>query len=223
MAYTLQSADALFPTPLLRFEIEDAETLNRTLLKEIAKRRAAEQGTVKSNRKGWHSDTDLFERTEPAQAQLAKMLIQMLAQATRHVAPNADMSGVELVADGWINVNPPGAYNAPHDHLGAFWSGTYYVNMPEGGGGDERAGAIEFLSPHKPLPGVGSFRAPITADKVHFRPKSGTVLIFPATIVHWVHPNDGKDERVTIAFNARFRRKRGNAILRPAGGAPLRS
>lgn len=221
MAFTLQSADNLFATPLLRFQIEDADKLNRALLKEIARRRASEKGTVKSNRKGWHSDSDFFERTEPAQAQLAKMLVQMLAQATRHVAPDADMTGVEMVADGWINVNPPGAYNSPHDHLGSFWSGTYYVSMP--GANEERAGAIEFLSPHKPLPGLGSFRAPITADKVHFRPKAGTVLIFPATIVHWVHPNDGKEDRVTIAFNARFRRKRPSAILRPAAAARPRS
>ena len=221
MTFTLQSADNLFPTPLLRFEIEDADALNQALLKEIAKRRGGESGTVRSNRKGWHSESDLFTRSEPAHAKLAKMLIQMLAQASRHVAPDSDMSGVEMVADGWINVNPPGAYNAPHDHLGAFWSGTYYVKMP--GSGEDRGGAIEFLSPHKPLPGLGSFRAPITADKVHFRPKAGTVLIFPATIVHWVHPNDGKEERVTVAFNARFRPKRASAILRPGAAARPRS
>ena len=35
----------------------------------------------------------------------------------------------------------------------------------------------------------------------------GQVLIFPATLVHWVHPNDSDDDRVTIAFNGHFRRR----------------
>src|SRR4030095_14612707 len=186
MGLSLIATDILFPTPLLRFEIEDADKLNRALLKEITKRRAAHEGVVKSNRKGWHSDTDLFERKEPAQAQLAKMLMQMLAQATRQVAPDADLSSVEMVAEGWINVNPSGAYNAPHDHLGAFWSGSYYISVPDS---DERqAGGTEFLLPHTPLPALGAFKAPVTADKLHVRPKAGTVLIFPATLLHWVHP-----------------------------------
>lgn len=218
MTYSLKSVDNIFPTPLFQFEVAGFAELNRALLKEVDKRRSAEKGMAKSNRRGWHSATDLFERAEPAQAQLAKVLVQMLAQATRQVAPDADMTGIEMVPEGWINVNQPGAFNAPHDHLGAFWSGCYYVSVPEGGGG------IEFLSPHKPLQGLGAFRAPLTADKMHVRPKAGTVLIFPATLVHWVHPNDSKQDRVTIAFNGRLRPKRpGGAILRPGGGARSRS
>ncbi len=219
MAFKLKSADDLFPTPLLRFEIADADKLNQALLKEIAKRRAAEEGLNKSNRKGWHSDSDLFERKEPAQSQLAQLLLRIIAQATRHVAPDADFTGIELVTDGWINVNPKGGYNAPHDHPGAFWSGVYYVKVPEGS--ERHGGAIEFLSPHKPLPGIDFLKAPITADKVRIRPTPGMVLLFPSSLIHWVHPNDSKEDRVTIAFNGRFRPKRaGSAILRPGAARP---
>lgn len=220
MTFKLKSADDLFPTPLLRFEIADAPTLNQALLKEIAKRRAAEGGIKKSNRKGWHSDSDLFERKEPAQAALAQMLLRMIAQSTRHVAPDADYSNIELVPDGWINVNPAGGYNAPHDHQGAFWSGCYYVQVPDDTEGD--GGAIEFLSPHKPLPTQGNIKGPITSDKMRFRPKPGTVLIFPASLIHWVHPNDSGDDRVTIAFNCRFRTRGAAAGMPPAVGKAKR-
>lgn len=212
MAYQLASVDEMFPTPLLRFEIADADKLNKVLLKEIARRRTADGGVKKSNRKGWHSSNDLFERKEPAQAALAQQLLRMLAQSTLRIASEADFTNIELVADGWINVNPRGGYNAPHDHVGAFWSGCYYVQVPDDEG---QGGAIEFLSPHKPLPGREYIKAPITADKVCVRPKPGTVLIFPASMVHWVHPNDNQQERVTIAFNGHFRPKRAaSAILR---------
>jgi uncharacterized protein (TIGR02466 family) len=214
LAYKLASVEEMFPTPLLRFEITDADKLNEALLKEIAKRRAAHGGVIKSNRKGWHSTNDLFERKEPAQAALAQMLLRMIAQSALRVAPEADFANIELVAEGWINVNPAGGYNAPHDHVGAFWSGCYYVQVPDEIEG--QGGAIEFLSPHKPLPGRGLINAPITSDKLCVRPKPGTVLIFPASMVHWVHPNDSDQDRVTIAFNGHFRSKRaGNAILRP--------
>jgi len=214
LAYKLASADEMFPTPLLRFEIADADKLNKALLKEIAKRRAADGGVTKSNRKGWHSSSDLFERKEPAQAALAQLLLRMVAQSTLRVAPEADFTNIELVAEGWINVNPTGGYNAPHDHVGAFWSGVYYVQVPDDVEG--QGGAIEFLSPHKPLPGRKLIDAPITADKLCVRPMPGTVLIFPASTVHWVHPNDSKEDRVTIAFNGRFRRGQAAAAAPPA-------
>lgn len=204
MGFKLQSIDELFPTPIIRFEVADAEALNKRLLKEIAVRRKAEKGIVRSNFGGWHSDSDFFTRTEPAHRELAMDLLRMMAEVTRHFDPDADYSKVSLVPDGWINVNPPGAYNGPHDHKTAFWSGTYYVDVPEGEGS---SGQIEFLTPVTPLPGNGVVHGPLTAETFAVKPKAGTVLIFPATILHWVHPNQTDRERITIAFNGRFQAK----------------
>jgi uncharacterized protein (TIGR02466 family) len=215
LAFKLDSVDDIFPTPLLRFEVADAGKFNRALMKEIAKRQQVEGGMTRSNRKGWHSERDLFERKEQSHAALAQMLLRMMAQATQRLAPNTDFTGMELVADGWINVNPRGAYNSPHDHVGGFWSGVYYVQQPDGV--DGQSGTIEFLAPHKPVRGRGMIDAAITAEKVTVRPSPGTVLIFPCTLVHWVHPNDSDTDRVTIAFNGHFRRRQnagpGHAIL----------
>lgn len=214
MKFKLTSANELFPMPLLRFEVAEAEKLNKALLKEIAKRQAVEGGIAKSNRKGWHSARDFFSRKEPAQAELAQLFLRILAQASKAIAPNTSFDDVELLAEGWINVNPRGGYNAPHDHSGSFWSGVYYVQVP--GRGEGQGGAIEFLAPHKPLPNQGFIYEPITAPKTTVRPDAGQVLIFPASLVHWVQPNDSDSDRITIAFNAQFRRrppKPGSAIL----------
>lgn len=212
MAFTLRSADNLFPSPLLRFDVTDAGKLNRALLKEIAKRRADEGGMTKSNRKGWHSNRDLFERKEPAQAALAQLLLRMLAQSTKQMAPDLDFADIELLADGWINVNPKGGYNSPHDHLGSFWSGVYYVRVPENSEG--QGGAIEFLSPHKAMPSGGFIESAATAQKITIRPREGQVLIFPAHLIHWVHPNDSDEDRITIAFNGHFRRRQQSTLPR---------
>jgi len=212
LAFTLKSAGDIFPTPLLRFEVADAAKLNRDLLKDISKRRVAEGGMVKSNRKGWHSTRDMFERKEPAQAKLAQLILRMLAQSTKTVAPDTDFNNLELLADGWINVNPIGGYNAPHDHAGSFWSGVYYVQVPADAEG--QGGSIEFLAPHKTLPGQGMIEAPITAQKVIVRPTPGQALIFLANLVHWVHPNDREQKRITIAFNCHFRRRQQVSMAR---------
>ena len=206
MAFKLKSVEDLFPTPLLRFEVADAASLNAALLGEVAARRAAEEGVRKSNSLGWHSATDLFERSEPAHTKLAQLLLRMMAEATRTVAPETDFSALQLVADGWINVNPTGAYNRPHDHPGAFWSGCYYVQVPPAEG-DQDDGVIEFVSPHKALPGVGVIGGGLTSAAMRIRPTAGLMLLWPAHLLHWVHPNASSRDRVTIAFNGTFRRK----------------
>ena len=205
MKFKLKSAEELFPLPLVQFQIDAAARLNKSLLSEIAVRRASEDGLAKSNRRGWHSAPDLFERKEAAQVELAGMMLRMMAEITRKFAPKTDFNNLELVPDGWINVNPKGAYNAPHDHPGCFWSGVYYVQVPDTAG---EAAVIEFLSPHEVLPHNGIIQSAITADKRRIRPVAGTVLIFPSQLIHWVHPNESDEERVTIAFNGRFRAKR---------------
>lgn len=204
MGFKLQTIDNLFPTPILRFEVAEADKLNRRLLDEIKARRKAEKGIVRSNFGGWHSENDFFTRTEPAHRELAMDLLRMMAEATRHFDPKADYSKISLLPDGWINVNPTGAYNGPHDHKTAFWSGTYYVDVPPGEGS---SGMIEFMTPVTPLPSGGLIGGPLVAETFGLTPKAGTVLLFPATILHWVHPNQSERERVTIAFNGRFQPK----------------
>lgn len=210
MEFSLDTVDHLFPTPLFRFKVEEADRLNARLLAEIERRREQEGGTKRSNQGGWHSANDFFDRREPAHADLAKLVMRMMAQATRQVAPDADLAKAQLMFDGWINVNPRGAYNAPHNHTGAFWSGTYYVQVPDG---VDKGGMIEFLSPSPALPGAGVIDGPLTANGMCVRPVPGMVLLFPARLSHWVHPNDSDELRVTIAFNGRFRPK-------PAAPAP---
>ena len=202
MTYRLDKIDSLFPTPLLHFTVADHEALNAALLAEIATRRAKEKGVSRTNRLGWHSQSDLFARPEPAQTRLAETIKQAAAEATRKLAPGAQLDQVQLLCEGWINVNPTGAYNAPHDHGGSFWSGVYYVAVPEGEGD---GGAIEFIAPHHLHSPGGVVRAPMTAPKATFRPTTGTLLLFPATLTHWVHPNSSAEERVTVAFNASIR------------------
>lgn len=199
----LAHIQGLFPTPLATFHVDDADALNRELLAEIARRREAEEGSARSNRQGWHSAYDLFKRKEKAQAKLAGIIREAVTQATMKLAPNSDLGKLQMECDGWINVNPTGAYNTPHDHPGNLWSGAYYVAMPAVGEGDTSSGSIEFIDTRASL-ATSLIKAPFTGARSSLQPKPGTLLLFPANVVHWVHPNTSTEDRVTIAFNARF-------------------
>lgn len=206
MSFQEPEARILFPIPFLTVRLDGAEELNRRLLKEIAKRRLTEPGIRKSNHLGWHSAIDLFERTEPAHAQLAKELGDIIAACTAKMDPNfpKDLSGRH---EGWVNVSPTNAMNTPHDHPGAFWSGTYYVQLPPPDVADDNySGALEFIDPRGSIGTNAKIETPFTRGKFTIRPAEGTCLLWPSFVRHWVHPNRSSGERVTVAFNSSFAR-----------------
>ena len=66
----LTKYEKLFSTPLVRFQLADAETLNADLLAEGSALRVLDDGASKSNRGGWHSSGNLFKRTTPGVTRL---------------------------------------------------------------------------------------------------------------------------------------------------------
>ena len=101
----------------------------------------------------------------------------------------------------WANVNPPGASHRMHAHPNNFLSGVYYVSVPAG------ADTINF---HDPRPQTGQIRPPVTAltaentDQVVVRIAEGTLLLFPAWLMHSVDANPTQERRVSVSFNLMF-------------------
>ncbi len=194
--------DAMFYSPLFLFEIADCEGLNRQILEETAAMRAESPGVMASNRGGWQSKKDFFSRPEPGCTALRKHIVEAIRMTVLRLAPKFDFNAVHLHFDGWINVNPPGAFNAPHTHSGSNsrLSGTYYVNIPPNS--PPQSGLFQFLDP-RPYParidGAACFE-----DRFNIRPKTGMLMIFPSFLYHWVYPNMADVERVSVAFNMRY-------------------
>jgi uncharacterized protein (TIGR02466 family) len=83
------------------------------------------------------------------------------------------------------------------------FSCVYYVK------GNKDAGNIEIMSPisakcHVIYPDHISTYNRFTSDRYWYDPEPGKLLIFPAWITHYVHPNISEDERISIAFNSKF-------------------
>ncbi|MEO7814170.1 MAG: TIGR02466 family protein [Sphingomicrobium sp.] len=202
MTFTKLEIRTLFPVPLLTTRLDGHESLNARLLKEIARRRRGEPGIDRSNRYGWHSEPDLFERTEPAHVELVTTLNAVIEASTDELMPEYRD---QLVArhEGWVNVSPNHAMNAPHDHPGAFWSGVYYVHVPPPPDADDTfSGAIEFIDPRGSIGSNARIETRFTRGKFTIRPANGTCLLWPSFLRHWVHPNRSVEDRVTVAFNS---------------------
>lgn len=198
--------EKLFSTPLFRFKLPDPAVFNAALLTEGKRMRAENEGVLKSNYGGWHSSGNLFDEDAPCFDDLRRHAETAVEEATRKVSPKLDLGTLKLKLFGWMNANPPGGFNAPHTHPGAHWSGVYYVSQPEVEEGS--SGKIEFLNPRTDLPNWRILDAPAFQAKKSIRPEPGEFILFPSYLVHWVYPNETKDERVTIAFNATFRKAR---------------
>jgi hypothetical protein len=131
----------------------------------------------------------LFESDAPSIQTIRDAAQVAVFQLNRKVSSIVNPEDLRLNLFGWMNANPMGGHNAPHTHPGAHWSAVYYVSPPDFEEGS--SGMIEFLDPRMELP---------------LRPTAGELILFPSYLVHWVLPNQSDAERVTIAFNATFRR-----------------
>lgn len=200
------TAESLFSTPLMRFKVAGHAELDARLLSEGARLRAIDEGIQKSNRGGWHSDGNLFDNPADCIAQLRGLAVDAIWKGMQNARSQTDPDTLDLKISGWMNANPQGGFNAPHTHPRAHWSGVYYVSQPAVQDGN--SGMIEFLDPRSDLPNWRLLRAKPFRPKRKIRPEAGEIVLFPSYLVHWVYPNETEHERVTIAFNATFTKKR---------------
>ena len=101
----------------------------------------------------------------------------------------------------WVNVLAPGAAQRMHSHPNNFLSGVYYLQAGPG---------TDTINFHDPRIQAGIIRPPVTeltaenTDQVVVRVTGGTLLLFPAYLLHSVDANLSNKERISISFNVMF-------------------
>ena len=198
----LNSKKLLFPSPIHLFTVNDYEQLNQEIIKDAHNLREASPGMVKSNKNGWHSNADFFSRPEKSFKEIGERIIEAVNTVTKAVAPTFRIEDHEIYSNAWININPKGGFNVPHDHPNFWWSGTYYVHIPENP--PDRSGCLEFLDPRTNIAAMSLPKAANFKSKHQVMPKSGELVVFPSYLRHWVYPNEQDEERISIAFNIKY-------------------
>ena len=194
------TSDLLFSTPVFKQVWPDAGELNQYLRQLILSR---EQADAKSNRDysnvgGWHSPIDLQETWDPDLRLILERCRELAVKATARLLSSAEnMRHYRFALSAWANVSRQGDYNVPHVHLST-WAAVYYVSVPADCGKEPQAGGLELLDP-RPATAMLDMPGPFFATRHFIKPQPGLMVLFPASVLHFVHPFRGAGERISIA------------------------
>jgi len=106
------------------------------------------------------------------------------------------------IENSWINVSKPSGFQFSHTHEPSMVSGVYYHRT------SGKDGNIIFESPNVYF---GAYDFPNNSaecqKQVEYTPIAGRLLLFPSWLSHLVDVNRTQEERISLSFNLRLRRK----------------
>jgi uncharacterized protein (TIGR02466 family) len=191
--------ERLWPTIMLRRTLPSAEIANQVLAEFIL---ALEEGKTALTT-DYRAD-NLLVADHPAVQWLRDCINRTVVEYFRQIGINYQ---VDWSLHGWANVNRLGDYHDPHNHPHCYLSGTYYVQVPTDRAPlrtrkDVRPGCITFYDPRGPAVNMGAIRGdPYINPEYTVQPKPGDILLWPAFLTHFVHPNLSETPRISISFN----------------------
>ena len=182
-----------FPTPIYIADIKHP-TLNQELERDILAWSNRDKGMIRTNIKGWHSDTNMNELPEYAK------LVDMLYSAQRTIYDQEYYESEPFLGNMWANINPPGGMNMPHLHPNCLFSGVYYIKS------NPKSGRLKIMDPrpgaqmYMPMRKEGDPGRDMWRD-ANIEPIEGRIIMFPAWLWHSVEENISDDIRISVSFN----------------------
>ncbi len=207
-----------FAVPFVLCEHPDPAGLNARLssiflARESAGERFANpQPLVQRNAALWESNFQLFDWPDPPVAELRDYCWAQLYRAIRELNGYEleQLRNLHVAAESWVHITRKGGYFALHNHPMASWSGVYCVSPGEDRSGIEDSGLLSFVSPMAASTmyldmAIARMGQPFAYGPRNFRLQAGQMVMFPSWVLHEVRPYFGDGERITVAFNARFK------------------
>jgi uncharacterized protein (TIGR02466 family) len=189
---------SLWPTQFLRRRLPGHAAANEALLGLIEGLEAEARDLTTDYRA-----RNLLALEHPAAAWLRDCVNVTAVDYLRRVGMGY---AVNWTLQGWANVNRFGDYHDPHNHPHAYLSGTYYVKVPKAREDlrtrkDLRPGCISFYDPRGAVNMTAIKDDPQIEAEHTVSPEAGEILLWPAFVHHFVHPNLSKEPRVSVSFN----------------------
>jgi uncharacterized protein (TIGR02466 family) len=179
----------IFSDSIILSEIKNNE-LDEIILRTLKEEENTSQGVVKSNRKGFQTDTiDNFY--------LSKTFTEKAGECLKENY-NIDKKTKISLFNLWINKNYKGSYNAPHTHPKSNFSGVYYVSVSKKEGkliflrNDKTAG---FTDNHMYLKETDFY------NTFEIQPKNNMFVLFSSHLDHMVEPHYDDKPRISVSFN----------------------
>lgn len=206
-----------FAVPFAEVELPDTQQLNaelRTLFLEREGAGAAYRNPDPSMflQSGvFESRFDLFHWTDPSVVRLRDLcntaLFRMVGELNGY-GPE-QLRDLRMNVDAWFHVTRAGGTFGLHNHPMASWSGVYCVDS--GYDGDPQTGELMFMNPNATSNmfmdlAVANLKQPWGLTPKGYLLRPGQLVMFPSWVLHQVLPYHGPRERITVAFNAWFRK-----------------
>lgn len=198
-------AKNFFPTSLWSAALGSASSrLNRDLLDEAYKFRKIDEAGRRWSRENYFGGYTSYSSISdlPFRSSTFEQLKRKIDPQVKAFARYLDMElgrGKLEMKSCWINIMGGGCHHSFHLHPLSAISGTYFVQVPKGGGAlkieDPRMAAFMGSPPRSAKAQERNARF------VSISPKAGQVLLFESWLRHEVPANQGADERVSISFN----------------------
>ena len=176
----------------------DQDELNQELEKLVHEKMERDrlEKEQHSNIGGWQSERDLHTKldiNDPSTIPLIKLLASFSDPINEYLRECCEISDIKSnknyeweYTGTWFNVSVREGYNAPHTHPLSEISGAYYVRTEDPPPEHPFSGRIDFF--YKNI-------------SEHYFPKPGTLILFPGTMLHFVHPYYGTNPRICFSFN----------------------
>lgn len=215
-----------FAVPIAEMMLPQAARLNPALRERFLawERNEGERSSVPTpvdKHAVYESDFSLFYRKDPIIAELAQHCLNALGNLVMQLnGYSADeMQGLRIYHHSWFHITRYGGYTGSHNHPMASWSGVYCVCPGETIEGAANNGALRFQDSRTNAgmyldPGNAHLQSPYAAGNLAYQLQPGQLLLFPSWLLHEVTPFWGRDERITVAFNA-WLREAGQAVDEP--------
>jgi uncharacterized protein (TIGR02466 family) len=189
---------SLWPTKILKRTLPDTQAANQALAGFIEDLDRKHRDLTTDYR----SD-DLFSHDHSGILWLRECVNLTVRDYFRHLGMDYD---IRWSLQAWANVNRFGDYHDYHNHPHAYLSGTYYVRVPAQfedleTRNDVRPGRLTLYDPRACANMTAIKGDPYIEPEYTVEPTSGMILLWPAFVNHFVHPNLSKQSRLSISFN----------------------
>lgn len=166
---------------------------------------------VRRNQTLFESRFDLFQWPEGCVQELKNFCLAKLYKLIGQInGYDQKMLGeMHFGLESWFHITRRGGYFGAHNHANHSWSGVYCVKHEDDDPSTD-SGKLCFINPN--IAGtmyldasLTKMQRPYSLSPLMMRLVPGQLVLFPSWVLHEVMPYEGDSERITVAFNARFR------------------
>lgn len=196
-------SEYIFPTPYWLIDIHDLD--NQKLLSACYELEHTQEGRELSNYGGYQSN-DLFH-DHPAFIDFLDCIISASNTIFKQGYSNFYHSPYHQVyiENYWVNINRKNHSNMLHIHPSSFLSGVYYVSADS----QLNQGDLYFLRDFNWIANHGHYFDDLKGkdcpayleQHIQIPSQTGTLLLFPSYLPHYVGMNQSDTDRVSISFN----------------------